>query len=113
MSPEQFAYWLQGCLETTEGNKLTEKQVQIIKDHLATVFTKVTPDRSKPEQKAETRIDPFDIQQEAKKWGAALGGSKIWCSLTGSSEAKSYWFAKPSVTLEDVLEGKDPGIFIC
>jgi hypothetical protein len=43
MTPEQFAYWLQGCLETTEGNKLSEKQVQIVRDHLATVFKKVTP----------------------------------------------------------------------
>lgn len=48
MSPENFAYWLQGYLEIGNIKKLDEKQIQIIKDHLKQVFTKVTPDRNKP-----------------------------------------------------------------
>ena len=44
MTPEQFIYWLQGMLETKDTNKLTEKQVQQIRDHLGIVFTKRTPD---------------------------------------------------------------------
>jgi len=43
MTAEQFTYWLQGFMETAEPKKLNEKQTQIIKDHLALVFTKVTP----------------------------------------------------------------------
>lgn len=43
MTPEQFAYWLQGMLETKVGNKLTEAQVQQIRDHLNQVFLKRTP----------------------------------------------------------------------
>lgn len=44
MTPEQFAYWLQGFFEMSETKKLNPKQVQMIKDHLQQVFTKQTPD---------------------------------------------------------------------
>lgn len=40
MTPEQFTYWLQGFIE------INTKQLQIIKDHLNTVFKKETPDYS-------------------------------------------------------------------
>lgn len=43
MTPEQFCYWLQGRLEMSK-EPLTPEETQIIRDHLATVFTKVTPD---------------------------------------------------------------------
>lgn len=46
MTPEQFTYWLQGFMEVADPNKLDEKQTQIIKDHLALVFDKQTPDRT-------------------------------------------------------------------
>lgn len=42
MEPLQFAYWLQGFSELTEGQP-TPEQWQSIKEHLATVFRKVTP----------------------------------------------------------------------
>jgi hypothetical protein len=45
MSPEQFTYWLKGFFEISDTNNLSEKQVQIIRDHLNLVFNKVTPDR--------------------------------------------------------------------
>ena len=44
MNPEQFCYWLQGYMELADGhNELNCIQVQKIKEHLATVFTKITP----------------------------------------------------------------------
>ena len=49
MTPENFAYWLQGLLE---GNPqilkdgLTATQTRIIQDHLNLVFNKVTPERT-------------------------------------------------------------------
>lgn len=43
MTPENFAYWLQGFFEMTETNKLSEKQILMIKEHLRLVFDKVTP----------------------------------------------------------------------
>ena len=49
MTPEQFIYWQKGFFEISESNSLSEKQVQIIKDHLDLCFNKVTPDRGKEE----------------------------------------------------------------
>lgn len=43
MTPEQFTYWLQGFIEINDPKTIGEKETQIIKDHLATVFNKVTP----------------------------------------------------------------------
>jgi len=45
MTTEQFTYWLKGFMELNETNTLTEKQYQIVKDHLDLVFDKKTPNR--------------------------------------------------------------------
>lgn len=42
MTPENFAYWLQGFAELTP-DRPTEAQWQAIRDHLQLVFTKETP----------------------------------------------------------------------
>ncbi len=42
MTPEQFVYWLQGYAELGSP-KPSAEQWQMIKEHLGTVFTKVTP----------------------------------------------------------------------
>lgn len=44
MSPEQFVYWLHGYTEMTGGKEPTLEQWKMIRDHLKTVFTKVTPE---------------------------------------------------------------------
>lgn len=43
MSPENFAYWLNGAFELGGLNNLNNDQVKIVKDHLALVLKKVTP----------------------------------------------------------------------
>ncbi len=45
MTPERFTDWLQGFMEIGDPKTLDERQTQIIKDHLALVFDKVTPNR--------------------------------------------------------------------
>ena len=46
MTPQNFTYWLQGFFELSdELNELNDRQLQIIKDHLALVFKKETPNR--------------------------------------------------------------------
>jgi hypothetical protein len=52
MTPENFTYWLQGFIELQSTTVPSEQQWKAIKDHLALVFTKVTPDRN-----AEPNID--------------------------------------------------------
>lgn len=42
MTPEQFCYWLQGYAEIN-GLTPSETEWEIVKDHLKTVFTKITP----------------------------------------------------------------------
>ena len=44
MTPEQFAYWLQGFAEISQKAP-TEKEWTVIKDHLQLVFKKETPNR--------------------------------------------------------------------
>lgn len=46
MTEREFCYWLQGLFEVGRMESLDVGQVQIIKDHLALVFSKVTPDRT-------------------------------------------------------------------
>lgn len=38
MTPENFCYWLQGYFEVSDSRVLTEKQVEIVKNHLNLVF---------------------------------------------------------------------------
>jgi len=58
MTPEQFIYWMQGFAELTETDTISEKQWTVIKDHLALVFDKQTPDRVvlRPEDLTEELI---------------------------------------------------------
>lgn len=60
MTPEQFAYWLQGFTELTGDLQApSPAQWQAIKDHLQTVFVKVTPTVGAP------RVDgPFTTQED-------------------------------------------------
>jgi hypothetical protein len=48
MTPEQFAYWLQGWTEMEPNEVPSPAQWAMIKAHLKTVFTKVTPNLNPP-----------------------------------------------------------------
>ena len=43
MTPENFAYWLNGFVELTQGQTPNPAQWKSIKEHLDLVFKKVTP----------------------------------------------------------------------
>lgn len=43
MTPENFAYWLNGFIELTQGQTPNPAQWKSIKEHLDLVFKKVTP----------------------------------------------------------------------
>ena len=43
MNAEQFAYWLQGFVELNPSPQPSSEQWESIKQHLQTVFIKVTP----------------------------------------------------------------------
>lgn len=46
MTPENFAYWLQGALELGKQVTFERDQVIVIQDHLNLVFKKETPNRT-------------------------------------------------------------------
>ena len=48
MKESDFVYWLQGFVELSDTDTISEKQWLMIKDHLKLVFDKKTPDRSQP-----------------------------------------------------------------
>jgi hypothetical protein len=62
MLPSEFVFWLWGYFEISDSNNLSPQQVQIIRDHLALVFEKVTPDRNTP-----VILPEIDLQDGANK----------------------------------------------
>ena len=68
MSYESFVNWLQGFMEIGNPQTLNKKQVQIIKDHLALVFKKVTPDREKEKEVPQIDIMENDWSDIYEKW---------------------------------------------
>lgn len=64
MTTEQFTYWLQGFMEVANPTTLDATQTQIIKDHLALVFDKQTPDRTFTPPLAPMPTTPYPMWQE-------------------------------------------------
>ena len=46
MNERDFIYWLNGFLELSDAKELNEKQVIILREHIALVMTKVTGDNN-------------------------------------------------------------------
>lgn len=64
MDPTSFCYWLKGFFEISDAKELTQKQVQIVRDHLDLVFNKVTPNRNTDEVIEEfLKISPQEKQE--------------------------------------------------
>lgn len=59
MTENQFVFWLQGFVELNPNAMLTLTQWQIVKDHLALVFKKETPNRT-----VAPRQDQVDVPSE-------------------------------------------------
>ena len=63
MTPEQFAYWLHGFMELGNGAAPTAEQWKSIREHLGTVFKKVTPPVAEPKKAAES-----DLQRSLREF---------------------------------------------
>lgn len=75
MTTESFAYWLQGFFEISDAKALNEKQVTIIKDHLAEVFNKVTPDRNNHKENSSSSQEVTGISKKRHMGGTGFPGS--------------------------------------
>jgi len=59
MNSIDFCFWLQGFFEITDANSVTDKQVEIIKNHLNLVFKhEIDPIRN-----AESELSPAVLQE--------------------------------------------------
>lgn len=59
MNEKEFIMWLHGFLEISEATTLNERQLQIVKDHLDTFFTKVTPERKQEDDDWFKQIEKY------------------------------------------------------
>lgn len=84
MTSEQFAYWMQGFAELN-AEPPTAEQWRSIREHLATVFVKVTPPvQSSPPVPGSDRTyvptpvyEPRKMPFDSKEW--PFGGIQITC----------------------------------
>lgn len=53
MTTREFAYWLQGFFELGESHKMTDRQLEVVSDHLALVFTLGVPPHSAASTESE------------------------------------------------------------
>ena len=67
MNYEQFAIWLHGFLEISNAEEINKEQTQIIKDHLALLFDKKTPDRSNKKEEDSTAYLKKLVEEMEKK----------------------------------------------
>lgn len=67
MSPEQFAYWLQGHIENRPPDQLpTPTEWASIREHLGLVFHKVTMPALDPSKSVLTREDDRKVRRALK-----------------------------------------------
>lgn len=75
MTPQEFCYWLQGYLELSESPSLSSRQTEMVKRHLALVFTDVTTEpedaRKGPPRVIEAPRKPVtkDLAETVSKLG--------------------------------------------
>jgi hypothetical protein len=62
MTQEQFVYWLQGYMEIANPLMLNMRETRIIKDHLALVFDKETPEREEEKESGINLVYDFTSQ---------------------------------------------------
>lgn len=105
MNYEQFAMWLQGFFEISSAKTLNEKQTQIIKDHLALLFQKVTPDREKTTSFNKDTWE--ELKKAAEKAEQDRKGSK-WPN-TAPFPYKPYYLDSPKINPDKIVCGIDAG----
>lgn len=67
MTPEQFAYWMQGFVELNSGKAPTEAQWKSITEHLGQIFVKKTPPVKDDAQKAKDPIAGKSVDEIVKE----------------------------------------------
>jgi hypothetical protein len=83
MTAEQFVYWLQGFMEINDPDTISKSETRVIKDHLALVFKKETPNRNGtitvPNTPYVGKPDPEWLHKNTVYCSTDTGTSNIIC----------------------------------
>lgn len=63
MTPQDFTYWLQGFVEMTEADTISDAQWKMIKDHLKLTMNKQTPKYNLPSFGLGESAPHFDLSK--------------------------------------------------
>lgn len=77
MTPENFVYWLQGWLEIQNPTAINEEQVQEIKNHIALVLKKETPNLKIDYTNFSNKNNIFKIQQNSWPFNPQYNGDFV------------------------------------
>lgn len=67
MTPQDFTYWLQGFVEMTEADTISDVQWKMIKDHLKLTVNKQTPSYPKVMPAPMPQTDLFQPSWDLSK----------------------------------------------
>jgi hypothetical protein len=106
MTERDFIYWLNGFFELSNPSTLDEKQVQIIKEHLALVLQKTTPTSYSPNIKVNLPTFPTGPQcGVCKKLTSEEGGVCKKCRDTTTTLCSSGFDPDMKINVsEDMLQ---------
>lgn len=96
MTPEQFAYWLQGFAELNPQAPNAE-QWQSIRDHLQLVFKKVTPERVTGPAIASPALPPADISEAIRRFNEQKQRESFPFKPFRHPDP-NYWLGRPVIT---------------
>lgn len=82
MTPEQFAYWLQGYVELTRNAAPDEAQWKSICEHLSKVFVKTTPQVGPAV--AHPAVTPKSLEDAIRRFNEQRPAVPTWPFSPGS-----------------------------
>jgi hypothetical protein len=90
MTPEQFAYWLNGFVELEGGAAPSAAQWKSICEHLKTVFNKVTPQVADAQKYTESDLQKT-LREFAEKQARQTHQSiQTWPGFPGQMPGSGY-----------------------
>src|SRR5690348_13034760 len=92
MTPEQFCYWLQGRAELQPDTAPTKAEWKMIREHLQTVFVKVTPPLQTyfPKPGTAGHITPMS-------WAATCETARSECQSASNAATVAICAADPAI----------------
>jgi ABC-type sugar transport system substrate-binding protein len=108
MSPENFAYWLQGFVELTQGQTPNPAQWKSIQEHLGLVFKKVTP---KVAETVSVKVD-VDTKDAQKSVDDLKKAYEELARQTKELNPMPTWW-NPTQPTWSPPSGWPPGVTIC